>query len=72
MTVHLQGIGRRPAIYAADCKPGMKRIYNYGYECEIVYVEPAKSGKSVKITVRADDGKPYQKTMRNETLIAIA
>lgn len=72
MKVHLQGIGFRPAIYAADCKPGMRRIYNFGYEYEIVSVDPAKSGKSVKITVRADDGKLYQKTMRNETLIAIA
>lgn len=72
MTVHLQGIGSRSAIYASDCKPGMKRLYNYGYAYEIVAVEPLKSGKSVKITVQADNGKLYHKTMRNETLVAIA
>lgn len=71
-TIHLQGIGERPAIYVADCKPGMKRLYNYGYVYEIVSVEPMKSGKSVKIILLGDDGKLYRKTMRSNTLVAIA
>lgn len=72
MTVHLQGIGSHPAIYAKNCKPGMVRVYNYGATAEILSVEPVKGGKSVKITAKESNGKIYETVKRNTTLIAIA
>lgn len=72
MTVHLQGIGNHPAIYAKDCKTGMVRVYNYGATAEILSVEPMKGGKSVKITTKEASGKIYETVKRSATLIAIA
>lgn len=73
-TVKLQGIyERRNAIPAAELKPGMVTVWNFGYTETIKSVEPTKSGKSVKCVIVFDkSGKEYTRTMRNDRLVAIA
>lgn len=68
--IHLQGLGKRPAIPAGECKPGMFRLYNYGATGEIIDVEPLKGGKSVRLTTR-ENGKLYTTVKRKDTLIAV-
>ena len=68
--IHLQGIGKRPAIPVGECKPGMIRLYNYGTTGEIVNVESLKGGKSVRLTTR-ENGKLYTTVKRKDTLIAV-
>lgn len=70
--IHLQGIGKQQAIPANQLKVGMKRLYNFGYTGLITNIEPCKSGLSLKLTTQGSDGKLYTKTIRNDTLIAIA
>ena len=71
-TVHLQGIGERPAIKVADLKPGMVIIYNYGYRSEVVEVTTSKSGKSASVTTRSfETGKIFTRTRRIDTLVAV-
>lgn len=73
-TVKLQGIyGKQKAIPAAELKPGMITVWNFGYTEAVKSVEPTKSGKSVKCVIISDDsGKEYTRTMRNDRLVAIA
>lgn len=70
-TVKLQGIyERRNAIPAAELKPGMITIWNFGYTETIKSVEPTKSGKSVRCVIVCDkSGKEYTRTMRNDRLV---
>ena len=73
-TVKLQGIyEKKNAIPAAELKPGMVTIWNFGYTETIKSIESSKSGKSVKCVIISDEsGKEYIRTMRNNTLVAIA
>lgn len=73
-TVKLQGIyERRNAIPAAELKPGMVTVWNFGYTETVKSVEPTKSGKSVRCVIISDEsGKEYTRTMRNDRLVAIA
>nr|DAM82781.1 MAG TPA: Elongation factor P (EF-P) KOW-like domain [Caudoviricetes sp.] len=73
-TVKLQGIyERRKAIPAAELKPGMVTVWNFGYTETVKSVEPTKSGKSVRCVIISDEsGKEYTRTMRNDRLVAIA
>lgn len=73
-TVKLQGIyEKKNAIPAAELKPGMVTVWNFGYTETVKSVEPTKSGKSVKCVIISDEsGKEYTRTMRNDTLVAIA
>lgn len=66
-TVKLQGIyEKKNAIPAAELKPGMVAVWNFGYTETIKSVEPTKSGKSVKCVIISDEsGKEYTRTMRN-------
>ena len=60
-TIKLQGIYKKKnAIPAVELKPGMITIWNFGYTETIKSVEPTKSGKE------------YTRTMRIDTLVAIA
>jgi len=72
-TVKLQGIyEKKNAIPAAELKPGMVAVWNFGYTETIKSVEPTKSGKSVKCVIISDEsGKEYTRTMRNDRLVAI-
>lgn len=72
--IKLQGIHTpQKAIPAAELKPGMVTVWNFGYTEAVKSVEPTKSGKSVKCVIISDEsGKEYTRTMRNDTLVAIA
>ncbi len=72
-TVKLQGIyGQQKAIRAAELKPGMVTVWNYGYKEIIKSIQPTKSGKSVKCVIICESGKELERTMRNDRLVAIA
>ena len=72
-TVKLQGIyGKKNAIPAAELKPGMVTVWNFGYTETVKSVEPTKSGKSVKCVIISDEsGEEHTRTMRNDRLVAI-
>lgn len=72
-TIKLQGIySRQKAIPAADLKPGMVTIWNYGYTETIKSVDPTKSGKSVRCVIVSDEsGNEHVRTMRNDRLVAV-
>lgn len=72
-TIKLQGIySSQKAIPAADLKPGMVTVWNYGYTETIKSVEPTKSGKSVKCTIISDEtGNEHTRTLRIDRLVAI-
>lgn len=72
-TVKLQGIyGEQKAIKAADLKPGMVTVWNFGYTEVIKSIQKTKSGKSVKCVIICESGKELTRTMRNDRLVAIA
>ena len=73
-TVKLQGIyEKKNAIPAAELKPGMVTVWNFGYTETVKSVESTKSGKSVKCVIISDEsGKEYTRTMRSDRLVAIA
>lgn len=68
--VHLQGIGKRDAVPAAELKEGMIRIYNFGYTGIVKKVIEHHGGKSMIITTE-ERGKEYTKTIRKTTLIPV-
>lgn len=72
-TIKLQGIySRQKAIPAADLKPGMVTVWNYGCTETIKSVEPTKSGKSVKcVIISNESGNEHVRTMRNNRLVAV-
>lgn len=73
MTVKLQGLyGEQKAIKAVDLKPGMVTIWNFGCKEIVKSIHPTKSGKSVKCVIIAENGKEYNRTMRNDRFVAIA
>lgn len=73
MTIKLQGMyGEQKAIKAADLRPGMVTIWNFGCKEIVKSIQPTKSGKSVKCVIIAENGKEYNRTMRNERLVGIA
>ena len=64
---------RKTAIPAAELKPGMVTIWNFGFTETVKSVAPTKSGKSVKCVINSDEnGKEYTRTMRNDSLVAVA
>lgn len=72
-TIKLQGIySRQKAIPAADLKPGMVTVWNYGYTETVKSVEPTKSGKSVRCVIVSDEsGNEHIRTMRADRLVAV-
>ena len=72
-TVKLQGIyEKKNAIPAADLKPGMVTVWNFGYTETVKSVSKTKSGKSVKcVIISNDSGNEHIRTMRNDRLVAI-
>lgn len=72
-TVKLQGIyERRNAIPAAELKPGMITVWNFGYTETIKSVEPTKSGKSVRCVIISDEsGNEHIRTMRADRLVGV-
>lgn len=72
-TIKLQGIySRQKAIPAADLKPGMVTVWNYGCTETVKSVEPTKSGKSVRCVIVSDEsGNEHIRTMRADRLVAV-
>lgn len=72
-TVKLKGIyERRNAIPAAELKPGMITVWNFGYTETIKSVEPTKSGKSVRCVIISDEsGNEHIRTMRADRLVGV-
>lgn len=72
-TIKLQGIHTpQKAIPAAELKPGMVTIWNFGYTETVKSVEPTKSGKSVKCVIISDkSGNEHIRTMRADRLVAV-
>lgn len=68
-TLHLQGIGKCSAKAAGDVRVGDTLTWNYGYQYEVVAVEPCGK-QSVRVTERSkDNGKEYTRTMRKTRLV---
>lgn len=72
-TIKLQGMhAPQKAISAAELKPGMVTVWNYGCTETVKSVEPTKSGKSVKcVIISNESGKEHTRTMRNDRLVAV-
>ncbi|MBD5585520.1 MAG: hypothetical protein HDQ88_10590 [Clostridia bacterium] len=49
--IHLQWVGKTPAVKASELKPGDVTVWNTGATERIINVEPSKSGKTVKATI---------------------
>jgi hypothetical protein len=71
--IKLQGIHTpQKAIPAAELKPGMVTVWNYGYTETVKSVEPTKSGKSVKCVIISDEsGNEHIRTMRVDRLVVV-
>lgn len=70
--IWLQSHGWQKAIKASELKPGMVTMWNGGCTETIKTVETTKSGKSVKMIIISESGKEYDRTMRVDSLVAIA
>lgn len=72
-TIKLQGIHTpQKAIPAAELKPGMITVWNYGQTSTVKSIEPTKSGKSVKCVIISDEsGNEHIRTMRADRLVGV-
>lgn len=72
-TIKLQGMQTpQKAIPAAELKPGMVTVWNYGRTETVKSVEPTKSGKSVKcVIISNESGNENTRTMRADRLVAV-
>jgi hypothetical protein len=73
-SIHLQGIGRYPAIPAGDLKVGDVIVYNQG-GTTIVRSKRKVSAKTIEVVVesqgRTDKGKHYTRQYRVDRLVAV-
>jgi hypothetical protein len=73
-SIHLQGMGRCPAIPAGDLKVGDIIVYNYG-GTTIVRSKRKVTTKTVEVVVesqeRIDKGKHYTRQYRVDRLVAV-
>lgn len=73
-SIHLQGIGRYPAIPAKDLKVGDIIVYNYG-STSVVRSRRKISDKTIEVVVesqgRMDKGKRYTVSYRVDRLVAV-
>ena len=69
MTIHLQGIGERPAKPASQIRVGDVLIWNYGEKSIVKSITETKSGKSINI-LEDYDGKIYKRRLLKNTLVA--
>lgn len=72
-TIKLQGIHTpQKAIPAAELKPGMVTVWNFGYTSTVKSIEPTKSGKSVKcVIISNESGNEHIRTMRADRLVVV-
>jgi hypothetical protein len=69
--VHLQGVGRVPAIEAGDLQAGMVTVWNYGYREQIITIEP-RGEKQIKVwLVSLRNGEKFTRVLNKSRLVAI-
>lgn len=69
--VHLQGIGRVPAIEAEDLQPGMVMVWNFGWRYKIVTVD-LRGDSQIKVWAKSlKNGEMYTRILNKSTLVAI-
>lgn len=68
---HLQGTGRHLALPAKELRPGMTLVWNFGYTSVLKAIEPSKTGKTLTLTTKSEDGKLYTRKFGANTLIAV-
>lgn len=73
-SIHLQGIGRYPAIPAGDMKVGDIIVYNYG-STSVVRAKKQVSPKTISVAVESqgstDKGQMYIRQYRVDRLVAV-
>ncbi len=70
-TIHLQGIGKVPAMTAGELEVGDILSWNYGHRCSEVIDIVEISEKSIIMTERMfKDGKEYPRRMMKKRLVA--
>jgi hypothetical protein len=69
-SIHLQGIGRYPAVPAGDLKVGDIIVYNQG-GTTIVRSKRKVSAKTIEVVERTDKGKLYTRQYRVDRLVAV-
>lgn len=70
MDIHLQGIGKVPAIPAKYLKEGDIMICNYWHTQTVTEIRK-RTDKSVFVTVRGESGKLYDTRYLNTRLVAV-
>jgi len=73
-TVHLQGIGSRPAKAVKDLNQygGDVIIWNYGYKSIVLRLIPSDSGKTFSATLKSlDSGKVTTRRLGANRLVAV-
>jgi hypothetical protein len=71
MRIKLQGIAEQEAIKAKDLKIGDITIWNYGFKEKVVEKSFSKTGKTVILKVKSEDGCVFTRNLRAERLVAI-
>lgn len=69
--IHLQDTGRHFALPAKELRPGMTLVWNFGYTSVLKAIEPSKTGKTLTLTTKSEDGKLYTRKFAANTLIAV-
>lgn len=73
-SIHLQGIGSKPAKAVRDLNPfgGDTILWNYGYKSQVMRLIPSKSGKTYSATLLSlDSGKVSIRKLGADTLVAV-
>lgn len=68
---HLQGLGKHIALPAKELRPGMTLVWNFGYTSVLKAAEPSKTGKTIMLTTKGEDGKLYTRKFGAKTLVAV-
>jgi len=72
-TVHLQGIGSKPAKAVKELHIGDKVMWNYGYTSTVLDLMPSKTGKTIVAVLKSDDsGTVGNRKLGADRLVAIA
>ena len=70
-TVQLQGIGRHYAIKAEEIVPGNVIIWNFGYKNAVLAVHPSRTGKTLVIELKGENGQTYKRKTTVDRLFAV-
>lgn len=71
MKIRLQGIGSKDAIEAKDLQVGDITIWNYGYREQVIEKEFSKTGKTVIVKVKKEEGGVFTRRLRATRLVGI-